>query len=72
MRIFLKKVVLDLPGEVVAEPVRQFDLIERVLVEPELAVRLPRARQLQLVEYAELHPLLPGQATQPIARRRKL
>ena len=47
--------MLDLPGIVVAEPVGQFDLIERVLIEPMLAARFPRARQLQLVKYAEFH-----------------
>ena len=60
VRIFLEEMVLDLPGEVVAEPVGQFDLVERVLVEGQLAVRPPGPRQLQLVEDAELHrtPLL--------------
>ena len=58
VRIFLEEMVLDLPGEVVAEPVGQFDLVERVLVEAQLAVRLPRARQLQLVKNAELHRFL--------------
>ena len=55
VRIFLEEMVLDLPGVVVAEPVGQLDLVERVLVEPVLAAGLPRARQLQLVENAELH-----------------
>ena len=40
VRVFLKEMVLDLPGIVVAEPVGQFDLIERVLIEPMLAARL--------------------------------
>ncbi len=45
---------------VVAEPVGQLDLVERVLVEPQFAALLPWARQLQLVEDAEFHrtPLL--------------
>ena len=55
VRIFLEKVVLDLPGKVVAEPVGELDLIECILVELELALGRPRARQLQLVEYAEFH-----------------
>ena len=55
VRVFLKEMVLDLPGIVVAEPVGQFDLVERVLIEPMLAARLPRARQLQLVKDAEFH-----------------
>src|SRR5262249_55852413 len=57
VRILLEKVVLDLPGEVVAKPVGELDLVERVLVELELALRRPRARQLQFVEYAELHTI---------------
>ncbi len=60
MRIFFEKMVLDLPGIVVAEPVGQLDLVERVLVEPQLAARLPRPRQLQLIENAELHRFLLG------------
>ena len=32
MRIFFEEMVLDLPGEVVTEPVRQLHLIERVLI----------------------------------------
>ena len=74
VRILLEEVVLDLPGKVVAEPVGELDLVERVLVELELAFRRPRARQLQLVEYAELHalPSSRGRASQPMARRRKL
>src|SRR5271155_5618016 len=58
MRILFEKVVFDLPGVVVAEPVGQFDLIERILVEPQFAARLPWPRQLELVENAELHRFL--------------
>ena len=50
--------MLDLPGIVVAELVGQFDLVERVLVEPVFAAGLPRARQLQLIENPELHAVL--------------
>ena len=53
-----EEMMLDLPGEVVAEPVGEFDLVERVLIKPVLAARFPRARQLQLIKYAELHRLL--------------
>ena len=60
MRILFEKVVLDLPGIVVAEPVGQFELVERVVIEPQLAARLPRARQLQLIKDAELHRFLLG------------
>src|SRR4051794_8286374 len=55
VRVFLKEMMLDLPGIVVAEPVGQFDLIERVLIKPVFSPRLPRARYLQLVENAEFH-----------------
>src|SRR5260370_32972675 len=55
MRIFLEEMVLHLPGVVVAEAVGQLDLVERILVEPQLAAFLPRARQLQLVEDAKFH-----------------
>ena len=51
--------MLDLPGEVVAEAVRQLELIQRVVVKVEFAVGLPRPRQLQFVEYAEFHSFLP-------------
>src|SRR6478672_2724935 len=47
--------MLHHPGVVVAEPICQLHLGERVLVEPQLAVGLPGTRQLQLVENAELH-----------------
>jgi len=74
VRVFFEEVVLDFPGEVVAEPVGELDLVERILVERVLAFRRPRARQLQLVEYAELHalPSSSDPVSQPIARRRKL
>jgi hypothetical protein len=31
------------------------ELIERVVIEGQLAIRLPRTRQLQFAEYAEFH-----------------
>ena len=40
--VFLQEMVLDLPGVVVAELVREFDLIERVLIE--LAARCPSSQ----------------------------
>jgi hypothetical protein len=55
MRIFLKEMMLDLPRIVIPKPIGQLDLGERVLVEGAFSVRLPWARTLQLVEYAELH-----------------
>ena len=58
VRILFEKVVLDLPGKIVAEPISQFDLVERVLIKAEFAAGLPRARQLQLIENAEFHRFL--------------
>ena len=72
VRIFLEEMVLDFPGEVVAEPVGQFELVERIMVKGQLAVRSPGPRQLQLVEDAEFHSSLPRSEVQPMARRRKL
>jgi hypothetical protein len=45
----------DGPGVVVSEPVGGLELRQRVLVELEFVTRLPRTRQLQLIEDAELH-----------------
>ena len=59
VRIFLEKVVLDLPGVVVAKPVGQLHLIERILIELPLIIRSPRTRKLQFVEDAEFHGLFP-------------
>ncbi len=61
--------MLDLPGEVIAEAIGQFDLVERVLVEPELAARLPRARQLQLIKNAELHGFSSARHARPAPNR---
>ena len=55
VRILFEEMVLDLPGIVVAEPVSQFDLVERILIEAQLAARLPGPWQLQLVEDPEFH-----------------
>ncbi len=43
------------PRVVVAEPVGQLDLGERILEEPVLALVRPRPRQLLLVEDPEFH-----------------
>src|SRR5579885_742638 len=69
--IFLEEMVLDLPGIVVAEPVGEFDLVQRILVEPPFAALFPWARQLQLVEDAEFHrmPLLRAGQMMPAAVR---
>jgi hypothetical protein len=42
VRVLLEEVVLDDPGVVVAQPVGELQLFESVVVEPELAVGLPR------------------------------
>src|SRR5713101_7962010 len=62
--------MLDLPGEIVAEPVRQFELVERVVIERELAIRPPGPRQLQLVKNTKFHRLLPTAAKSATLRRR--
>ena len=58
MAVLLEEVVLDLPGVVVAEPVGELDLVERVLEERVLALLGPWPGQLELVEDSELHLLL--------------
>src|SRR3546814_18340236 len=55
VRILLQEVMLHLPGIVVAEPVGELDLGERVLEELILATLLPRPRELMFVGDAELH-----------------
>jgi len=47
--------MLDLPGMVVAQPVGELDLGQRVLIKLVLVAFFPGARQLQLVEDSELH-----------------
>jgi hypothetical protein len=55
VRVLFEEVVLDLPGVVDAQPVGELHLIERLLVQAELAPLVPRPRQLVLVENPELH-----------------
>ena len=69
MRVLLEEVVLDLPGVVVPEPVGELDLIERVLDQRALGVRGPRARELMLVEDAELHAGRPPRESRSLPRR---
>ena len=57
--IFLEKMMLDLPGEIDAEPIGELHLIERLLEELELGAFGPRPRQLMLVENPETHRLAP-------------
>ncbi len=53
--VLLEEVVLDLPHRVEPESVRELDLLERLLDDAVLRVRVPRSRELVLVEDAELH-----------------
>src|SRR5262249_57540347 len=55
VRVLLQEVMLDLPGEIDAEPVRELDLVEGLLEETVLAAAPPGSRDLVLVEDAELH-----------------
>ena len=55
VRVLLEEVVLDLPRVVDADRVGVLDLLERVLDQLVLGIRLPGPRQLVLVEDAELH-----------------
>ena len=45
--------MFDFPREIVAEPIGQFELIERIVIKDELAVGDPWPRQLQFVKNAE-------------------
>ena len=59
-RVLLEEVVLDLPRVVVAEPVGELDLVERVAAASSYSPSLvPRRGQLLLVEDAELQGDLP-------------
>ena len=60
VRIFFQEMMLDYPGVVVAELVGEFELRQRVLVEPELVALFPGPRQLQLIEDAEFHDVSPA------------
>ncbi|MBA7674621.1 hypothetical protein ES703_82841 [subsurface metagenome] len=60
VRVFLKEVMLDHPGIIVARPVRDLELGQGVLVKPEFIAFLPGARQLQLIEDTELHDVSPA------------
>ena len=47
--------MLDFPDVVDAQLVGQFDLVERLLVKPQLGLFAPGLRQLMLVEQSEFH-----------------
>ena len=61
--VLLQEVVLHFPCVVEPQAVRQFDLRQRLLQQPVLAVRLPVPRQLMLVEDAEFHARAPASTT---------
>ncbi len=71
MRILLEEMVLDHPDVVVAKPVGELHLSERLLEQVVLAARGPRTRQLQFVEDAELHDATPTDDASAIIRRRQ-
>src|SRR3984885_4295322 len=60
VRVFFQEMMFHHPGMVVAEPVGGLQLRQRILIKLELVTRLPRTRQLQLVEDAELHDVSPA------------
>ena len=70
VRILLEEVMLDLPGIVVAEPVGEHDLVERLVEQPLLVARRPGPRQLQLVEHAESHGFRSSQVRRHGSRER--
>jgi hypothetical protein len=53
--VLLEEVMLDLPRVVVAEPVGELDLVERVVQQLVFASLVPRPGELVLVEDPELH-----------------
>ena len=55
VRVFLQEVVFHFPDVIDSEPVRQLNLLERVLKQPALIADRPRPWQLMLVENAEFH-----------------
>ena len=58
--VLLEEMMLDLPHAVDAEPIRELDLIERVLHQSQLGTVVPRTRQLELVEDPEPHGRIVG------------
>jgi hypothetical protein len=59
MRILFQEMMFHDPGMVVAEPVGDLELRQRILVKAEFVALLPRTRQLQLIEDAEFHDVSP-------------
>src|SRR5439155_12484741 len=69
VRVLLQEVVLDLPRDVDPEAIGELHLLERVLEQPVLVAVAPRARDLVLVEDAELHVPLPYLVPSVLPRR---
>ena len=72
--VFLQEVVLDLPGVVVAQPVGEHDLLQRLVEQPRLVALVPGLGQLVLVEDPEPHASLRwlvAASERPIASARK-
>src|SRR5215467_15063842 len=55
MRVFFEEMVLYHPSTVVAAPIGDLELRQRIMIELALSSGLPRPRQLQLVENTEFH-----------------
>jgi hypothetical protein len=53
--VLFKEVMLDNPGIVVAELIRELELIERLLQQVIFAGGSPGTRELMFLEHAELH-----------------
>ena len=60
MGIFFKEVMLNFPGVVIAKAICQLELIERIVVQLPLSMRLPGAGNLQLIKNAEFHGIYPS------------
>jgi hypothetical protein len=55
MRIFLQEVMLDLPHEIEAEPIAEFDLLQRLPVDIVFAAVIPRPWHLHFKMQTEFH-----------------
>src|SRR5580704_15396776 len=55
MRIFLQKVMLDLPHEIEAEPIAEFDLLQRLPVDIVFTAVVPRPGHLHFKMQTEFH-----------------
>ena len=60
MGIFLKEMMFDFPGVVIAKAICQLELTERIVVQLLLGMRLPGTGNLQLIKNAEFHGIYPS------------